>query len=137
MFNDIDLSKAFDESITGWYLDENLTQKVESVTITDSNVTVYAKVEKGFWITFESNGGTYVEHEFFVNGAFAEEPEKPAKAGYTFDGWYLNTALTLKADFSTLTSEYDRICKVEAEQQYDLPCHSLLGECGRQRLFVP
>lgn len=49
MFNDIDLSKAFDESITGWYLDENLTQKVESVTITDSNVTVYAKVEKGFW----------------------------------------------------------------------------------------
>lgn len=105
MFNDIDLSKAFDESITGWYLDENLTQKVESVTITDSNVTVYAKVEKGFWITFESNGGTYVEHEFFVNGAFAEEPEKPAKAGYTFDGWYLNTALTLKADFSTLTSD--------------------------------
>ncbi len=105
MFNDIDLSKAFDESITGWYLDENLTQKVESVTITDSNVTVYAKVEKGFWITFESNGGTYVEHEFFVNGAFAEEPEKPAKSGYTFDGWYLNTALTLKADFSTLTSD--------------------------------
>ena len=105
MFNDIDLSKAFDESITGWYLDENLTQKVESVTITDSNVTVYAKVEKGFWITFESNGGTYVEHEFFVNGAFAEEPEKPAKAGYAFDGWYLNTALTLKADFSTLTSD--------------------------------
>ena len=105
MFNDIDLSKAFDESITGWYLDENLTQKVESVTITDSNVTVYAKVEKGFWITFESNGGTYVEHVFFVNGALAEEPEAPVKAGYTFDGWYLNTALTLKADFSTLTSD--------------------------------
>ena len=59
---------ASDESITGWYLDKDLTTKVESVTIANANVTLYPKVEKGYWITFESNGGTYVAPEFFANG---------------------------------------------------------------------
>lgn len=93
-FDDVDFGVAYDESITGWYLDKELTKEVESVTIANENVTLYPKVEKGHWITFESNGGTYVAHEFFEHGSSVKEPEEPTRPGYTFAGWYLDKALT-------------------------------------------
>ena len=77
-----------DEAITGWYTDAAHTQKVESVTIETSDITLYAKVEKGHWITFESNGGSYVEPKFFVTSANTKEPTDPTKPGYAFAGWY-------------------------------------------------
>ena len=103
-FDDVDFGVAYDESITGWYLDKELTKEVESVTIANENVTLYPKVEKGHWITFESNGGTYVAHEFFEHGSSVKEPEEPTRPGYTFDGWYLDKALTQSADFDKITS---------------------------------
>ena len=103
-FDDVDFGVAFDESITGWYLDKELTKEVESVTIANENVTLYPKVEKGHWITFESNGGTYVAHEFFEHGSSVKEPEEPTRPGYTFAGWYLDKALTQPADFDKITS---------------------------------
>lgn len=103
-FEDVSFGVAFDESITGWYLDKELTKEVESVTIANENVTLYPKVEKGHWITFESNGGTYVAHEFFENGSSAKEPDAPTRPGYTFAGWYLDKALTQRANFNKITS---------------------------------
>ncbi len=103
-FEDVSFGVAFDESITGWYLDKDLTKEVESVTIANENVTLYPKVEKGHWITFESNGGTYVAHEFIENGSSAKEPDAPMRPGYTFAGWYLDKALTQAADFDKITS---------------------------------
>ncbi len=103
-FDDVDFGVSFDESITGWYLDKDLTKEVESVTIANENVTLYPKVEKGHWITFESNGGTYVAHEFFENGSSAKKPKDPTRPGYTFDDWYLDKALTQTADFNKITS---------------------------------
>ena len=103
-FEDVSFGVAFDESITGWYLDKDLTKEVESVTIANENVTLYPKVEKGHWIAFESNGGTYVAHEFIENGSSAKAPEDPTRPGYTFAGWYLDKALTQAADFGEITS---------------------------------
>lgn len=103
-FEDVDFGVAFDESITGWYLDKDLTKEVESVTIANENVTLYPKVEKGHWITFESNGGTYVAHEFFENGSSAKKPKDPTRPGYTFEDWYLDKALTQRANFNKITS---------------------------------
>jgi uncharacterized repeat protein (TIGR02543 family) len=48
-----------------------------------------------FTVTFVSNGGPAVAAQTVVKGAKVTEPEVPAKAGFTFMGWYK------EADFQT------------------------------------
>lgn len=92
-----------DEAITGWYTDAAHTQKVESVTIETSDITLYAKVEKGYWLTFESNGGSYVAPAFYAKDTAATTPTAPTKLGYAFDGWYTDEGLTTPAIFGRIT----------------------------------
>lgn len=101
---DVNFPVGSDEAITGWYTDAAHTQKVESVIIGTSDITLYAKVEKGYWLTFESNGGSYVAPAFYANGTPAAAPDKPTKSGYTFAGWFTDKELTQTADFSSITA---------------------------------
>lgn len=105
-FSDVTFPVGPDESITGWYFDEAAqTEKADSVTINGQNVTLYAKVEKGYWITFDANGGSYTAPVFYANGTAAAEPvTKPTLPGYSFDGWYLDKDCTNPADFSKITT---------------------------------
>ena len=104
-FSDVTFPVGPDESITGWYFDAANTQKANSVTISGQNVTLYAKVEKGYWITFDANGGSYTAPVFYANGTTAAEPvTKPTLPGYSFDGWYLDEDCTNSADFSEITT---------------------------------
>ena len=105
-FSDVTFPVGSDESITGWYFDEAAqTEKADSVTINGQNVTLYAKVEKGYWITFDANGGSYTAPVFYANGTAAAEPAtKPTLPGYSFDGWYLDKDCTNPADFSKITT---------------------------------
>lgn len=94
-----------DEAITGWYTDAAHTQKVESVTIETSDITLYAKVEKGYWLTFESNGGSYVAPAFYAKDTAAAAPtDAPTKPGYTFVGWYTDEDLKTPASFGSITA---------------------------------
>lgn len=97
---DVNFPVGSDEAITGWYTDAG--QKVESVIIGNADITLYAKVEKGYWLTFESNGGSYVAPAFYANGTPAAAPDEPAKSGYTFAGWYTDEGLMTAADFSAI-----------------------------------
>lgn len=101
-FSDVTFPVGPDESITGWYFDAANTQKADSVTINGQNVTLYAKVEKGYWITFDANGGSYTAPVFYANGATAAAPAEPSKPGFKFAGWYLDEALETKAIFDNL-----------------------------------
>ena len=105
-FSDVTFPVGPDESITGWYFDEAAqTEKADAVTINGQNVTLYAKVEKGYWITFDANGGSYTAPVFYANGTTAAEPvTKPTLPGYSFDGWYLDEDCTNSADFSKITT---------------------------------
>ena len=104
-FSDVTFPVGPDESITGWYFDADKTQKADSVTINGQNVTLYAKVEKGYWITFDANGGSYTAPVFYANGTAAAEPvTKPTLPGYSFDGWYLDKDCTNPANFSEITT---------------------------------
>ena len=110
--NSVSFPVEADQAITGWYKDKALTEPAgESVTIKDSNITLYAKVEEGHWITFDSDGGSYVEPKFFATGANTEAPTAPTKPGYDFAGWYsgntkytfgspLTADITLKAKWT-------------------------------------
>lgn len=61
-------------------------------------------MEKGYWLTFESNGGSYVAPAFYANGTPAAAPDKPTKSGYTFAGWFTDKELTQTADVSNITA---------------------------------
>lgn len=102
-FSDVTFPVGSDESITGWYFDEAAqTEKADSVTINGKNVTLYAKVEKGYWITFDANGGSYTAPVFYANGTAAAAPAEPSKPGFKFAGWYLDEALETKAIFDNI-----------------------------------
>lgn len=104
-FSDVTFPVGPDESITGWYFDADKTQKADSVTINGQNVTLYAKVEKGYWITFDANGGSYTAPVFYANGATAAAPvTNPTLPGYSFDRWYLDKECKNEADFSKITT---------------------------------
>ena len=104
-FSDVTFPVGPDESITGWYFDAANTQKADSVTINGQNVTLYAKVEKGYWITFDANGGSYTAPVFYANGTAAAAPvTNPTLPGYSFDGWYLDKECKNPADFSKITT---------------------------------
>ena len=82
--------------------DAALTNPVDSVTLENSNIDLYAKVEDGYWITFESNGGSYVEPMFFAASATAQPPADPVRHGYAFVRWYTDEALTQPANFAQI-----------------------------------
>ena len=104
-FSDVTFPVGPDESITGWYFDAANTQKADSVTINGKNVTLYAKVEKGYWITFDANGGSYTAPVFYANGTTAAAPvTNPTLPGYSFDRWYLDKDCTNPANFSEITT---------------------------------
>ena len=52
-------------------------------------------------VTFNSNGGSSVAAQTVDNGGKATKPSDPTKSGYTFDGWYTDSACTKAYDFSS------------------------------------
>lgn len=99
-----DVSFAVDSqhSITGWYTDSECTGEPvgDSITVDGANVDLYAKVEEGNWVTFEANGGSYTAPVFVHKNRAVTEPANPTRAGYRFDGWYINE--TTKYDFTQI-----------------------------------
>lgn len=89
---------AGDEAITGWLLNGT---PVDSVTLDGADVTLTAQVSKGFWITFDSKGGSYVAPAFYAQGQTAAAPAAPACPGYVFNGWF--TEAGVAADFAAIT----------------------------------
>ena len=97
-----------EESIVGW--EDASGNLVSSVTLNGSDVTLKARVEQGHWITYDSQGGTYVAPAFVKGNETTTAPAVPIRPGYTFDHWSetvggaaftfgkaLTTALTLYA----------------------------------------
>ena len=78
-------------AITGWYLEGSYQTPVDSVTLDKENITVYAKVEPGHWLHFDSDGGTYVAPQFYSADATTAKPNvEITKPGYTFSHWEYN-----------------------------------------------
>lgn len=50
---------------------------------------------RGYQITFDSLGGTAVESQKQMYGEPLQIPEEPVREGYTFDGWYRDSNLTV------------------------------------------
>ena len=85
---DVTFPMGTDEGIEGWYYDEDRTEPVQGdVVINGANITLYPKVAQGSWITFESDGGSYIAPVFVAPGKTTQPPTEPTRLGYTFQGW--------------------------------------------------
>lgn len=77
-----------DAKLTGWYIDET---RYETVSTADfpagsDTLTLTARVGKGHWIHFNSDGGSYVAPQFVTGNTIP--PVDPARPGFSFEGWY-------------------------------------------------
>ena len=105
-----------DAKLTGWYIDET---RYETVSTADfpagsDTLTLTARVEKGHWIHFNSDGGSYVAPQFVTGNT--SQPADPARPGFSFEGWYeesenrftfgspLTSNITLTAHWESNTS---------------------------------
>ncbi|MDD6599252.1 MAG: InlB B-repeat-containing protein, partial [Galactobacillus timonensis] len=89
--SDVKIPLDSTHSVTGWYTEAEFTNKVDSVTLTDHNVTLYPKVEQGHYLYFASGeGASYVEPEFVAANEETKAPAKPTRPGYTFSHWSLS-----------------------------------------------
>ena len=102
-FADVAIPLDSTHGVAGWYTDKELTNKVTSLSYDEKAgcVFLYPDIQEGFWITYESNGGSYVAPQFFTaNGATA--PTAPTRSGYAFTGWFIDSTLAQQADFSAI-----------------------------------
>ena len=93
-FSDVTFPIGADEAITGWVDKDN--NPVTSVSFSDGTTYLYPVVEKGHWIEFNSNGGSYVAPLFVAKNAQLSSLPEPTKHGYSFDSWYTDKEMTNK-----------------------------------------
>lgn len=103
-FADVAIPLNSTHGVAGWYTDKALTNKVTSLSYDEKAgcVFLYPDIQEGFWITYESNGGSYLAPQFFTANE-ATAPTAPTKSGYTFTGWFTDSELNQRADFSAIT----------------------------------
>lgn len=77
-----------DEKLTGWYIGGTRYERVSTAEFPPGSdtLTLTAKVEKGHWIHFNSDGGSYVAPQFVTGNTI--QPADPARPGFSFEGWY-------------------------------------------------
>lgn len=76
-----------DGKLTGWYIGETRYETVSKADfLAGDTLTLTARVEKGHWIHFNSDGGSYVAPQFVTGNTIP--PADPARPGFSFEGWY-------------------------------------------------
>ena len=65
--------------------------------------TVFLVSHGGFTVSFDTDGGSYVEPQTRMHGELVTAPEEPVKEGYAFTGWYLDRECTAPWNLETDT----------------------------------
>ena len=77
-----------EQSIIGWnYTGNEDDPLISEVKLEGKDVTLKAVVKDGHWITYDSQGGTYVEPAFVKANEGTTAPTNPTRPGYTFAHW--------------------------------------------------
>ena len=85
--------KVFD----GWYTDATFAQRFNFNQKLTEDIEIWAKWSDGYYVEFESNGGTDVEWIPVKKGGTINEPEAPYLLGSRFVGWYTQDGTTSQA----------------------------------------
>lgn len=87
-------------TFNGWYKDKNSESGYDFTSAVTENITLYARWNKNYTITFQTNGGNKIEDQTVESGKTVKSPQDPVKTGCTFVGWYLDSQLKQAYDFS-------------------------------------
>lgn len=136
--------KKEDYVFLGWYLDENLTRKVEKITLNE-DTTLYAKWEKDteeninlknqYSITFMSSTGTKLDTVKKREGIVIDLYEyKYSVKNHRFKGWYANQECTERLDSLKVTEDVTIYGKYIQEEKDYFPI--LTEPLFKKKIFV-
>ena len=77
--------------LVGWAAEVNGTDNItKNIVVPEgsTSVNVYAIIKEGYWVTFDSDGGSAIDSQFVFDKISLNDQTKPTKPGYTFGGWY-------------------------------------------------
>ena len=80
--------------LVGLAADQNGTTNIaKNITVPEgsTSVNVYAIIKEGYWVTFDSDGGSAIDSQFVFDKISLNDQTTPTKPGYRFDGWYNGT----------------------------------------------
>ena len=77
-------------------------QIVDDTKFSGSSNDIFAYWIQTFQVTFYKNNGQTNGTETVDKGSTVSQPTNPTKSGYTFDGWYTDSACTNRFNFSTV-----------------------------------
>lgn len=121
-YTDVSYDVDSTHKLVGWAAQKNGTTNIAAsiaVPTDKTSVNVYAIIKEGYWISFDSDGGSIVDSQFVLNGdkLVLDKNTNPTKPGYTFDGWYndstkvengatVTNPMTLKAHWDAAQVNY-------------------------------
>lgn len=106
--NTVNLMLDAESHVVGW----STVPSGEATTVTfakDKIVTmVYPVIERGFWVKFDTDGGSHVQSVFCEPGKTLTLSQVPTRSGYTFDGWYDadGNSVTTVSETATVTAHW-------------------------------
>ena len=81
-----------DYTFAGWYLNSDFSGDAVSFPFTlNANITLYARWNKNYTVSFNANGGTEVSS---IKTGILQEIPFTEKENYEFAGWYENSSLS-------------------------------------------
>ncbi len=108
--------------LVGWAANQNETDDIAkhiAVPEGSTSVNVYAIIQEGHWVTFDSDGGSAIDSQFVLDGntLTLNKSTTPTKPGYEFVGWYdgsskvkngatVTSSMTLKAHWNEAEVSY-------------------------------
>ncbi len=106
--------------LVGWAAERNGTTNIaDKITVPEgsTSVNVYAIIKEGYWVTFDSDGGSAIDSQFVFDKISLNDQTTPTKPGYTFVGWYngeskvvdgtqITKPMTLKAHWKATKVSY-------------------------------
>ena len=106
--------------LVGWAAEANGTTDITNniaVPEGSTSVNVYAIIKEGYWVTFDSDGGSAIDSQFVFDKISLNDQTTPTKPGYTFVGWYdgeekvengttISSPTTLKAHWKATEVSY-------------------------------
>ena len=81
-----------DYTFAGWYLNSDFSGDAVSFPFTlNANITLYARWNKNYTVSFNANGGTEISS---IKTGVLQELPFTEKENYEFSGWYANSSLS-------------------------------------------
>lgn len=121
-YTDVSYDVDSTHKLVGWAEKANGTENIAykiAVPADQTSVNVYAIIKEGYWISFDSDGGSIVDSQFVLHGDTLTlgKDTTPTKPGYTFAGWYndstkvengatVTNPMTLKAHWDAAQVNY-------------------------------